>query len=290
MPEQYVQRFRKIQDHSRVPRWRKRCMLLAVIELAERGALAGNEIRYGSPLLDTYRRYFAAVEGHDEGAEAHDPFFYLKNEGFWRLEPRPGRAQHLREMRGPMSERRLQQNVDHAVLDADLHLLLRKAEARERLRAAVCHRWEPDAKTRVAEVAARAKTVSERQGDSRRPSIETSPADALLDDPFRRAVLVAYDYRCAASGWRVIVPGAAPSPEAAPLIDVVRLMPRTEAGSDEARFGMALTPTWGRALRAGLIAPSPDGHDVVRIAYLSAAHRRKCAASRPRGPGRDLHR
>ena len=258
MLEQYLQRFRKIQDHNRVPRWRKRCMLLAVIELAERGALPDNEIRYASPLLDAYRRYFAAIEGHDEGAEAHDPFFYLKKERFWHLKPRPGRASELDEMVRPTSERRVKQNVDHAALDTDLHLLLQEAEARGRLREAVCHRWSSGVRNRVTLVTAGAKAARDRQADSYRPQIELPPSDVVSDGPFRRAVLAAYDYRCAASGWRLIVPGGAPGPTAAPLIDVVRLMPRNEAGSDEERFGMALTPTWSRAFRAGLVAPGPD--------------------------------
>ena len=47
-------------------------MLLAVIELADRGALPRNEIRYAAPLLEAYRCYFRAVEEQDEGADAHD--------------------------------------------------------------------------------------------------------------------------------------------------------------------------------------------------------------------------
>lgn len=152
----------------------------------------------------------------------------------------------------------MKENVDHAALDTDLHFLLQDAEARKRLREAVCRRWDSDVRNRIMLVTGHAKAARDRQADSCWPQIELPPSDVLSDDPFHGAVLAAYDYRCAASGWRLIVPGGSPGPTAAPLIDVVRLMPRDEAGSDEARFGMALTPTWSRAFRAGLVAPGPD--------------------------------
>ena len=70
-------------------------------------------------------------------------------------------------------------------------------------------------------------------------------------------MLAAYEYRCAASGWRVILPVSPPQPSTARLIDAVRLVPRS-IGRDEASFGMALTSTYRRALQYDLIAPGPD--------------------------------
>ena len=79
------------------------------------------------------------------------------------------------------------------------------------------------------------------------------PADPAARDPaFRRLVLEAYDYRCAASGWRLIVPGGPALAEAAHLI------PFAETHDDHPRNGIALTPTFHRALDARLIAPGPD--------------------------------
>ena len=68
----------------------------------------------------------------------------------------------------------------------------------------------------------------------------------------RNVVLQAYDYRCAATGWRLIVPGAWG------LIDAAHLIPYAETQNNDPRNGMALTPTLHRALDQNLIAPGPD--------------------------------
>ncbi len=79
------------------------------------------------------------------------------------------------------------------------------------------------------------------------------PADAAARDPaFRRLVLEAYDYRRAASGWRVVVPGGPALAKAAHLI------PFAETHDDHPRNGIALAPTFHRALDARLIASGPD--------------------------------
>ena len=54
------------------------------------------------------------------------------------------------------------------------------------------------------------------------------------------------------------------------LMDVIRLTPRAEAGSNEAHFGMALRPAWNRAFRADLIAPGADMTWRVASIFLRA--------------------
>ena len=66
-------------------------MLLAVLGLAEAGDLERNEIRFDPALLERYAKLFAAVRGDTDHPNPYFPFFHLKSEGFWHLQPLPGR-------------------------------------------------------------------------------------------------------------------------------------------------------------------------------------------------------
>ena len=68
----------------------------------------------------------------------------------------------------------------------------------------------------------------------------------------RRLVLQAYDYRCAATGWRIFMP------DGSSLIEAAHIVPFAESHNDDPRNGMALTPTYHKAMDQKLIAPGPD--------------------------------
>ena len=265
----YADRFRRLRVNTN-PRSRpsphKPCLLLAVLELAAHGALKDNRIEYSEQLRSTYERYRRAVDDPDRESGPWYPFFHLRSDRFWRLHPRPGREGALAEMKRATSEKTVQTNVSHASLEPALHALMVDPDESDRLRTALIDRWFPTAREAVARAVAAAS--GERLDRRVAPAPDTAvPAPYAArerpdghtghDDRFRRIVLAAYDYRCAASGWRVILPGSPPQPSSAPLIDAVRLVPRS-ISRDEASFGMALTPTYRRALESGLIAPGPD--------------------------------
>jgi putative restriction endonuclease len=76
--------------------------------------------------------------------------------------------------------------------------------------------------------------------------------DAVRDQAFRRSVISAYDYRCAASGWRVI------TPEWQAMVEAAHLKPFADYKDDDPRNGMALSPIHHWAFDRRLIAPGPD--------------------------------
>ncbi len=69
---------------------------------------------------------------------------------------------------------------------------------------------------------------------------------------FRRTVLDAYDYRCAASGWRIILP------DNKVLAQAAHLIPFSVAHGDDPRNGISLAPSYHWALDNHLIAPGTD--------------------------------
>ena len=81
---------------------------------------------------------------------------------------------------------------------------------------------------------------------------EPAPPEYVRDPAFRRVVTQAYDYRCAATGLRILLPGG----EA--MVEAAHLHPFAEAGDDDPRNGIALTPDMHWAMDRHLIAPGPD--------------------------------
>ena len=226
-------------------------MLLAVLELAERGALERNEIPYLGT-LEAFAAYFDVVQRSQDQCRAFLPFFHLRDDGFWHLRARPGvTARDIGPSHGSVAE-----SFDYAFVDPDLYDLLLDPHARHELRRALIERWFPEHGEALWALVERSRVTNEyenalRQFVPERP-LEIPAERAVRDPAFRRLVLEAYDYRCAASGWRLIVPGG-PA-----LADAAHLIPFSETRDDHPRNGIALTPTFHRALDARLIAPGPD--------------------------------
>ncbi len=60
--------------------------------MAEAGGLVQNQIRFDPALLARYMKFFAAEREESDHANPQYPFFHLKTDGFWHLQPLPGRA------------------------------------------------------------------------------------------------------------------------------------------------------------------------------------------------------
>ena len=82
MLAEYVEQFKrfKVFKAGGVEKVHKPCMLLAVIDLAERGALTENKVRY-EDTLDGFRDYAEALRPN-EGLEPHFPFYHLRTSAY----------------------------------------------------------------------------------------------------------------------------------------------------------------------------------------------------------------
>lgn len=235
----------------------KPCMLLAVLDLAEAGALTKNRIDYSPALLERYALYFERVREPSDHANPYFPFFHLRSEGFWHLIAKPGREAALGAMRTARSHGDIDTNIDHVELDPELHQILVDRIAIEALRQSLVSRWfgtKADALAPLLEEAERENRYEYtlREGDTGLPVAEEIP-EAVRSSAFRRLVLEIYDYRCAATGWRILVPGGG-----AALLDAAHIIPFSESHNDDPGNGIALTPTFHRAFDQFLIAPGPD--------------------------------
>ncbi len=257
----YAQRFHRLRVNPRTGGFspHKPCMLLAVLALAEAGALSENRIVFAPPLLERYRAFFEAVRAEGDHVNAYFPFFHLRGDGFWHLVPLPGRAAVLAAMKTARSFRDVEENIAYACLDDELHALILDSAARAVLRESLVSRWFPDKRERLLRVVDVERSTGQyevrlrglAEGKDVRldevPYIEKARASG-----FRRTVVEAYDFRCAASGWRILLP------DGQIMVEAAHLIPFAVSRDDDPRNGIALTPSYHWALDKNLIAPGPD--------------------------------
>lgn len=241
----------------------KICMLLAVLDLARAGALKENRIAYAPPLLERYRRFFDAVRAQGDHPNPYFPFFYLRGRllggtpSFWHLEPLPGREAMFAAMTRVGSAADIAANIAWASLDSELHTLLQSQEAIDALGETLAERWFGRGLQELGAVAERSAQISRyecglRSGSGAITLGEPPPPSYVRDPAFRRVVIEGYDYRCAATGVRVLLP----SGEA--MVEAAHIHPFSEAGDDDPRNGIALSPDMHWAMDRNLIAPGPD--------------------------------
>lgn len=261
----YADRFRRLKvnvAHGRASP-HKICMLLAVLDLARGGALTENRIEYAPPLLERYAMYFNAVRGPGDHPNPYFPFFHLAGslrgggESFWHLQPRPGRESMLASMSAARTARQVTENIDHVRLDAELFELLQDEPAVDALGAVLAETWFDRGLRDLDAVVGRTRQINRYERVLRisgSPAlIAAEEAPSYVRNPaFRRVVTEIYDFRCAATGLRLVLP------DGAAMVEAAHIHPFSEAADDDPRNGLALTPDMHWALDRHLIAPDTD--------------------------------
>jgi putative restriction endonuclease len=257
-----IARLRVATRHGRASP-HKICMLLAVIDLARAGGLPENRITYGPPLLERYRRFFDAVSSPSDHANPYFPFFHLEGAlrdgeaSFWHLQPITGREPVLAAMTTARSNADITSNIAFVWLDPELHALLQDPEMADELTARIGQQWFGRGLQDLEAVVERSSQVSRYERALRTgtpPLLAGEPAAPIYvrSPAFRRVVTQAYDYRCAATGVRILLP----SGEA--MVEAAHIHPFGVAGDDDPRNGLALSPDMHWAMDRNLIAPGPD--------------------------------
>ena len=241
----------------------KICMLLAVFDLARSGALRENRIDYGPAFLERYATFFEAVRSARDHANPYYPFFHLKGRlrggdaTFWHLRAKPGREAVLEAMSTARSARQITENIDCAYLDLELFGLLQEPSAIDALSAVLAEKWFDRGLQDLLAVVGRTREIGDYERLLRGAPggtlqvAETTPA-YVRDPAFRRVVTENYDYRCAATGLRLVLP------DGAALVEAAHIHPFSEARDDDPRNGLAQTPDMHWAMDRYLIAPDTD--------------------------------
>lgn len=260
----YQDKFRQLVVNVRNGRAspHKICMLLALLDLARAGALTTNRVDFAPPLLERYGRFFAAVKGLGDHANPYFPFFHLSGKlrdgsaSFWHLVPLPGHEVVLAAMNRASSVSDITSNIAYAELDPELFELLQEPASIDALADTISSHWLDRGLEDLRTAVAHSSQVSRYEHLLRSGSpwkAQESPPPAYVRDPaFRRVVTEIYDFRCVASGLRLLLDTGES------MVEAAHIHPFSEAGVDDPRNGLALTPNMHWAMDRNLIAPGPD--------------------------------
>lgn len=240
----------------------KICMLLALFDLARSGGLHENHITYSPTLLERYSIYFNAVKTPRDHPNPYFPFFHLRGKlkggetGFWKIVPLPGRATVVKTLRSARSARDITENISHVELDEELFGLLQDEASIDSLGEVLSTHWFDRGLSDLTSVVEKGRAISLYEHRLRDLSVgivkEANPPDYVRSPAFRRIVTEVYDYRCAATGLRVVLP------DGTAMVEAAHIHPFSSSGDDDPRNGLALSPDMHWAMDAFLIAPGPD--------------------------------
>jgi len=113
----------------------KMVMLLAVIELVERGLLSKNKIYLTEPLLSIFENIFLLVKRENDLCQPGPPFSHLRTSGFWFHRVRPVRANAYSRLTTTGGGLQLiEQYIEYTYLRDDVNELIANLSSRKELR------------------------------------------------------------------------------------------------------------------------------------------------------------
>lgn len=273
----YVRRFSKLRtDRSRYKGFErtqeraphKPLLLLAVIAQFEQGTITSNLIELTPDLSDAFRSYWYRVMPPDTDGRVVYPFFHLKSDGFWHLIPRPGKEAILQSKRAIRSVGELNEVVGGVQLDDALFELLQHPENRNVLTTTLLQGYfaEEVHQTLLEQSAINVEAFRYSQAllQKIKPQKAEEESEPVRSQGFRRAVVTAYDHRCAMSGIRIV------TPDGHSVVNAAHIVPWRVSHDDAPSNGLALSPLFHWAFDEGLVSINA-GYRIVLSPHLRAA-------------------
>ncbi len=283
LAESYVKRFAELRTDASPARWsastrhrapHKPLLLLAIMDLFAEGSITTNLIEIIPELGELFTLYWARVMPSDQHSNIALPFFHLRTDGFWHLLPKPGKEAFLAAVWQIRSVNQLRDSVLGARLDEELYTLLGIEHSRDLLRTVLIETYfaleaQPGlVKQGIVNIEsfyysqklleqARTRQTKERLDD------EDSYEPSVRDQGFRRAVVTAYDHRCALCGIRML------TPDGHTVVDAAHIVPWSVRRNDDPRNGMALCRLCHWTFDEGLLSVS-SSYEVITSPQLAA--------------------
>jgi putative restriction endonuclease len=220
----------------------KPLLLLAVVDLYSEGLIQDSLVPIIPELGELFSCYWYRIMLSHSHPNLALPFFHLKNDGnFWHLVATPGNENALEHTKAFHSMTHLQNLVVGAQLPAELSIHLSNPGDRDALRQILVGRYFlPDAQAKLLEQGTVNVEAFEYSRDllSGRMVAEAREFEvyrpAARSQGFRRAIVIAYNHRCATCGIRVLTADGRTAVEAA------HIKPWSESWNDHPTNGLAL--------------------------------------------------
>lgn len=246
------------QGSDRHERPHKPVMLLAVLDLLAQGRATPDRIVSSIPLRERFSAYFRVVQRRNDQDTPENPFYYLRQEGWWS--PFRRTAHGVVPLESTPLVRDMAGESVWAAITGTPAMYLLSPQHRLGLRDAIVARYFPHARQALSLL-----FIENQVGETIVEPEEEEPADrtdaeesAGRSSGFRRLILQAYDYQCAACGLRIRLPQM----EDLTFVDAAHLIPFRDpsfGGNDHPTNGMALCKNHHWAMDRFLIAPTPEG-------------------------------
>ena len=264
--QRYVQKMKRLRvDRAHGVAPHKPLLLLAVIELIERGQIQENKISLSPDLAETFMKYWSKVT--DRKPNIALPFFHLKSDGFWHFHPNAGYEKALDVADRITAISRLREVIAHVSLDDDLFVLLTDASNREIIRQTLIYVYLLDFKGEIEGLIAEGQQVTEYErsliSEVEHPFLPQKPMAPIPEESpirsagFRQAIMGLYNYTCAVCRLRIVTMDGESATDAAHII------PFRISKNDDVRNGISLCKLHHWSFDKGLLSVSQTYHVLV---------------------------
>jgi putative restriction endonuclease len=239
----------------------KPILLLSILDLIEEGTINSNLIELSPELGETFLGYWSIVMPLDKKGKIVYPFFYSKSEPFWHLLPQEGKEEILQSQKEVSSVYQLMEIIIGARLDEELFILLSNVKERNILRtvlidtyfdASVSQQIINQSKINVDSFQYALNLLKKKPKVSYPEPDEDTNKERVRDQGFRKAVVTAYDHRCAICGVRMR------TPDGHTAVDGAHIIPWSVSHNDFPQNGVSLCKLCHWTFDEGLIGISKE--------------------------------
>ena len=272
----YIQRLQDLQDRKQAPH--KPFLLLIIIEMLESGELSENRVPFRDiekkkPFFTDLIAVFNRGNTKNWRPSIHNPFFHLKTNGFWHLDPPELQS---RPAAITPTETYLRNTDAVAKLDESLFLLFVMPEYREILRQTLIRTYFLNIRHEIEQVIEEHRTLSREHiaediesyseqliQDTQHPFLmQRDIASVQTETPvrcagFRKAIMKIYKYKCAVCALDIRTASGAS------ITDAAHIIPFSVSYNDDVRNGISLCKSHHWAFDARLFSLSETYHVIV---------------------------
>lgn len=264
--QDYIQRLQDLQDGKQAPH--KPFLLLIIMEMLESGELRENcisfrEIEEKKPFFADLIAVFNRGNASNWQPNIQTPFFHLKTNGFWHLDPPELQSRPA----GVTPTETYLRNLDAtAKLDERLFCFLSIPEYRGILCQTLIDRYFPELGQAIEYlmVEQEAEEYSEQliQAAEHPFSVQKDVASIQVETPvrsagFRRAIMKIYKYKCAVCELDIRTASGAS------ITDAAHIIPFSVSHNDDIRNGLSLCKSHHWAFDARLFSLNETYHVIV---------------------------
>jgi putative restriction endonuclease len=177
----------------------KPILLLSVIELIVQGRITDNKIYISDELINTFDKYWKRLNPDSFKGGLALPFFYLKNDGFWKL-----KYSDIYDGGRPQTIPKIREDVDYAILDEDLFQFLQDFDSRQQLVDTLIEAWFISSKKKLEDILIINQALQENETVSEEEKKYYLRKSVVRSALFRKSIVHLYDYRCSFCGLKVI--------------------------------------------------------------------------------------